>query len=190
MARKTQISREKILEAACALLLREGSAAVSITAIARELGCSTQPVVWQFGSMPAFRQAFLDHCILRAKEQFTVWTDSLERMLDGTALGYIRIAREQPALFRFVFVENKECCRNSQIVRRLQLESTGKLLELLCRQEGLSRDRAAAFLMDYEFYVHGIASYTASGFCALEEEQAEKMVRSARSAFLAAAREV
>ena len=44
MARKIQISREKILEAAFQLLVQEGYGAINITSLAKKIGCSTQPM--------------------------------------------------------------------------------------------------------------------------------------------------
>ena len=51
MGRKIQITREMILKAAYELLDESGMGAVTIKTIAARLGCSTQPVSWQFGSM-------------------------------------------------------------------------------------------------------------------------------------------
>ena len=63
MARKTQISKELILETAFRLLVRDGESAVNIKSLAREIGCSTQPIAWHFGNMEGFRTEFLDYCV-------------------------------------------------------------------------------------------------------------------------------
>jgi hypothetical protein len=39
--------------------------------------------------------------------------------------------------------------------------------------------------MNYEFYIHGIASYTASGFCRYPEDAIIAMANRAKDAFLA-----
>ena len=187
MGRKTQITKEAILDAALNLLIREGYASVNIKALAAEVGCSTQPIVWHFENMQGFRKAFLAHCIAYTKKQFTVWNDSLDEMLIYTALHYIAVARSTPHLFRFVYADNKEECKNSEIIAALQLDNTKRMMELLRREKGLSEAQATAFLMDYEFYIHGIASYTASGFCNYTEEEVIRMVNKAKDAFLASA---
>lgn len=186
MGRKPQITKEVILEAALNMLIREGYAAINIKTLAAEVGCSTQPIVWHFENMQGFRKAFLDHCIAYTKEQFTVWNDSLDEMLIQTAISYIAIARNTPHLFRFVYADNKEECKNSEIISSLQLDNTKRIIELLCREKGLTEAQAAAFLMDYEFYIHGIASYTMSGFCSLDEETVTAMVCKAKDVFLKA----
>ena len=56
MGRKTQITREMILNAAYELLDEAGIGSVAIKLIAKRLGCSTQPVSWQFGSMAELKK--------------------------------------------------------------------------------------------------------------------------------------
>lgn len=185
MGRKTQITREIILETALQMLIREGYGAITVKTLAAEIGCSTQPVVWHFENMNGFRKAFFEYCIAYAKSQFTVWNGSLDDLLTETARGYITIACNMPNLFRFVFVDNKEDCKASEVVQKLQLDNTKKIIALLCREKGLTEAQAASFLMNYEFYIHGIASYTASGFVNYPEDEIIAMANRARDAFLA-----
>lgn len=185
MGRKAQITKDIILETALQMLIQEGYAAINIKSLANRIGCSTQPIVWHFENMQGFRKAFLDYCIAYIKERFTVWNDSLDEMLIQTATNYIAIARDMPHLFRFVYTDNKEECKNSEIISALQLDNTKRMMELLRREKGLAQGQAATFLMDFEFYIHGIASYTASGFCTYSEEELTRMVNKARDAFLA-----
>lgn len=185
MGRKTQITKQIILEAALQKLLRDGYSSINIKSLAAEIGCSTQPIVWHFDNMQKFRQEFFYYCICYAKEQFTVWNGSLDDLLTETARRYITIACETPHLFRFVFVDNKDECKNSDVVQDLQLDNTKRIIELLCQEKGLTEAQAAVFLMDYEFYVHGIASYTMSGFCNYSAEEIIRMVNKTKDAFLA-----
>lgn len=189
MGRKTQITKEIILETALQMLIREGYRAITVKTLAAEIGCSTQPIVWHFETMNGFRKAFFDYCIDFAKSRFTVWNGSLDELLAETARGYITIACNMPHLFRFVFVDNKEDCKASDVVQKLQLDNTKKIISLLCEEKGLTEAQAAAFLMNYEFYIHGIASYTASGFVNYPEEEIIAMTNRARDAFLAYERE-
>lgn len=188
MGRKTQITKPIILDAALQMLIRDGYGSINVKSLASEVGCSTQPILWHFENMQKFRREFFYYCVCYAKERFTVWNSSLDDLLAETARGYITIACDMPHLFRFVFVDNKEECKNSDVVQDLQLDNTKKIIALLCREKGLTEAQAASFLMDYEFYIHGIASYTASGFCNYSEEKIIRMVNKAKDAFLAAAR--
>lgn len=51
MARKTQISKDVILQAALKMLIRDGYSAINIKTLSKEIGCSTQPLVWHFENM-------------------------------------------------------------------------------------------------------------------------------------------
>ena len=184
MGRKTQITKEIILETALQMLIRDGYGAITVKTLAAEIGCSTQPIVWHFENMNGFRKAFFEYCIDYAKSRFTVWNGSLDDLLTETARGYITIACNMPNLFRFVFVDNKDECKNSNAVQKLQLDNTKKIIALLCQEKGLSELQAASFLMNYEFYIHGIASYTASGFVNYPEEEIIAMANRAKDAFL------
>ena len=189
MGRKTQITKEIILETALQMLIRDGYRAITVKTLAAEIGCSTQPIIWHFETMNGFRRAFLDYCIDFAKSRFTVWNGSLDELLAETARGYITIACNMPHLFRFVFVDNKEDCKASDVVQKLQLDNTKRIISLLCEEKGLTEAQAAAFLMNYEFYIHGIASYTASGFVNYPEAEIIAMANRARDALLAYERE-
>ena len=185
MGRKTQITREIILETALQMLIRDGYDAITIKTLAAEIGCSTQPIVWHFENMKGFRREFFEYCMGFAKRQFAAWNGSVDDLLTETARGYITIACNMPNLFRFVFADNKEACKNSDAVQKLQLDNTQKIIRLLWEEKGLNAQQAASFLMNYEFYIHGIASYTASGFVSYPENEIIAMANRARDAFLA-----
>lgn len=184
MGRKIQITKEAILEAALKLLIREGYGAITVKTLAAEIGCSTQPIVWHFENMASFRKAFYEYCIAYAKSQFAEWNGSLDDVFTETVRGYITIACNMPNLFRFVFTDSAEISSKSDRVQKLQLDNTKKIIHLLCQEKGLTEAQATAFLMNYEFYIHGIASYTASGFCRYSEEEIFAMAGRAKDAFL------
>lgn len=184
MGRKIQVSRERILQTALDMLLRDGYGAITVKTLAAEIGCSTQPILWHFKNMAGFRQAFYEYCVAFAKSRFPLWNGSLDDLLTETARGYITIACQMPNLFRFVFADSRTDCENFTAVQKLQLDSTAKILDLLCREKGLPRPQAEQFLMNYEFYIHGIAAYTASGFVRYPEAEIIAMANRAKEAFL------
>ena len=69
MARKTQISKEVILEAALKMLIRDGYAAINIKTLSKEIGCSTQPLVWHFENMDGLRKALASYALKYANEK-------------------------------------------------------------------------------------------------------------------------
>ena len=69
MGRRTQITKEIILETALQMLIRDGYTAITVKTLASEIGCSTQPIVWHFENMNCFR-VFLFHSIPQVKHLF------------------------------------------------------------------------------------------------------------------------
>jgi AcrR family transcriptional regulator len=184
MGRKTQITKEIILETALQMLIRDGYASINVKSLAAQIGCSTQPIVWHFENMAGFRKAFFEYCVTYAQSQFTPWNGSLDDLLTETARGYITIACNMPNLFRFVFTDNQEDSGSSDMVQKLQQNNTKKIIHLLCQEKGLTEAQAISFLMNYEFYIHGIASYTAGGFVHYSEDEIVAMANRAKEAFL------
>ena len=108
MGRKTKITKEMILDAAYELLDSSGIGAVGIKQIAAKLGCSTQPVSWQFGSMTEMKKELY----LYAAEKMY---GGLEKEMQGreaieafflSGLRYLSIACDHPHVFRFLNVDD------------------------------------------------------------------------------------
>ena len=57
MPRTKRIEKEDILRAAVQVVRTQGEGALSVRGIAKELGCSTQPLYSEFGSMEELRAA-------------------------------------------------------------------------------------------------------------------------------------
>ena len=49
MPSSPKIKKEDMLQAALKIVAKNGYAALNIIAVAKELGCSTAPISWQFG---------------------------------------------------------------------------------------------------------------------------------------------
>jgi AcrR family transcriptional regulator len=114
---KATITRQQVIDAALALLRREGAEALSARAVARELGCSTQPIYSAFGSMDELAEELRG----RAEEvarRYLAPTPSSRSALSGgrtrspapddpppflaVGLGSLRLARDEPQLYRLL----------------------------------------------------------------------------------------
>jgi hydrogenase maturation factor len=88
MPSSPKVQKELILKTAMELLIREGYAAINIKTVANELGCSTQPISRQFGSMDGFRKELLTYCISQMKQLFCVSGDCVSEIVLEIAKGY------------------------------------------------------------------------------------------------------
>ena len=51
MPPKPKVTKQQILEGAVALVREKGAGALTAKALAARLGCSTQPIFWQYAGM-------------------------------------------------------------------------------------------------------------------------------------------
>ena len=74
--------------------------------------------------------------------------------------------------------------KNTGTVLELQSDNTQRITDLLRWEKGLSESQVQSFLINYEIYIHGLASYIAAGFYTFSEEDLIRMTLQAKDAFL------
>lgn len=173
MGRPTKITRPEILAAALELVRREGAECLNARSLAKELGCSTQPVFSNFSSMEEVRQAVMG----RAEE---LYQEYLHREIhDGryppykaSGIGYIRFAQEERELFRLLFMRDRtgEAPSEGNIQEILQLVQQGT---------GLDAEQAWYFHLEMWVYVHGIATMLATNYLRWDWPQISRMLTDA-----------
>jgi AcrR family transcriptional regulator len=87
-----------MIEGAFQLVRERGHEALSARSLASYLGCSTQPVMYQFPSLDTLRELTYQRADEFHSEYLLKGGDLLE-----IGLRYIRFAEEEPQLFRFLF---------------------------------------------------------------------------------------
>ena len=102
MPSRPQISREQILRTALEMLMEEGYESIRITTVAERLGCSTQPISWQFGGMEGFRAALAAEAVAYATERVRPTAADPLAAFYGIGTGYIDLAYDCPRLMRFI----------------------------------------------------------------------------------------
>ena len=106
MPPKPEITREKILSAACSLLAQQGMEAVTARAVAQALGCSTQPIYSACGGMEELRAAAYAAALERAGQAMRAGHDPHYNAPLNLGLGYLRLAAEEKQLFRALFLSD------------------------------------------------------------------------------------
>ncbi len=177
MPAKKLVTKDMILRAALKLLREEGYEAVNIKALAGELGCSTQPVYLSFSGMEELRAALVP---LAAAEFGRLMrgmsADGVVRLYD---MAYIRLAKAEPRLFRFLFMRSNAFSE----IRQVLLPMTEEAMAELAGEYHLDRE-AAHFLHDQLWmHAHGIASMVATAFCDWDMDKVGRMLAESRRAF-------
>ena len=107
MARKTQVSKEMILQAALEMLIRDGYSAINIKTLSKEIGCSTQPLVWHFESMAGLRKALAEYALNYANEKMRPCAQNGMDAFAGVGMAYINLAFDEPNLFKYLYMSGE-----------------------------------------------------------------------------------
>ena len=186
MARKTQISKEVILEAAFQMLLREGYASINIKTLAKEIGCSTQPIAWHFGNMEGLRTELLDYCVRFVGGIFNgIRGEHVADEIEHIAQGYVTLAFDYPHLYKYFYMSDFDGKKMNELTKHLRAENYEKAIQMLKQEYGISEKVALQHMINMQMYVHGIASYMVTQRSFSSREEAMQMIRGANEAFLA-----
>ena len=184
MARKTQISREIILEAAFQMLLRDGYSTINITSLAREIGCSTQPIAWHFGNMDGLRDALFRQCLMHIRDHFAISGNSASSILEETQRRYILLAFDYPNLYKYLYMTDHESNHAKELVAALRFPNYEQILCQLQQEHGVSQSAAQRYLLDVQLYVHGIAACAAANIPVSFKNNVLTIIHDANEVFL------
>lgn len=175
MARKTQISKEIILQKALAMLIRDGYGAINIKTLSKEIGCSTQPLVWHFDNMEGLRKALADYALMYANKKMCPPVEGAVNAFEKIGHAYIQMAIKEPHLFQFVFLNGSGCYPMGNAEMLIEQEDNIKLIKEIAEQFAISEKNAGQYLQDTIIYTHGLAALIATGMIRLSQE--ESMLR-------------
>ena len=184
MPSSPKVQKEAILKTALEMLIRDGYASINIKTVAQELGCSTQPISRQFGSMEGFRKALLGYCIEHLNSFFTLEGTCASEIISGIAKGYIRLAFDYPNLYKYLYMSEHEGERMSTIASALRSDSYERLVIMLEKEYEMPAEYAKEYMNHLNVYVHGIASYVAVGYVEASKQEILDRVQSVGEALL------
>ena len=181
-----KITREMIIRAGLAVVRAEGAEGLNVRRVAAALGCSTQPVMYHYRTMEALRQD-----VYAAAD--ALHTEALMRKGDGDSpmltigLNYLRFAREEPRLFRFLFQTDQ--FRGQSLGDLLAGPAIAPFTEPLALESGLPLSRAETVFRGLFAAVHGLASLLANNAMAWDEAACTALLATLYDALINQAKE-
>ena len=162
MGRKTQISKEMILNASYELLDEGGINAVAIKTIAAKLGCSTQPISWHFGSMTELKKELFFYAGAKVGQQMEECMQGREAIeaFFMSGVQYISIACDHPNVFRFLSVDEPKQTIGEDVMGDTSLFSLSfdpLSVASLASEYGISEKEISETVRDIVLYTHGLA---------------------------------
>lgn len=162
---KTVFDKDTVAQAAFRIVERDGQSALNARSLAKEAGCSTQPIYLRYPDMSAVRK----EVIKLAREVYGGYiSDGLrlkDSLFEGYLSAYIRFAREKPKLFGLLFMSDL----GEDADDGLKDAIVGKISEVA----GYDKDTSEKFFFAGWFFAHGIATQLACGYIKWSEEESD-----------------
>ncbi len=161
MPRTVSISKQAIIDATVDLIRECGHEAVNARAIAKRLGCSTQPIFSNFQNMDDLIETVLK-ATLEAYNGFVA--KFIKSGFDGpiykaNGMAYIKFAMDEHNLFKLLFMRDRSTEPN-----HVEESTFFDVLPLIMEATGLNRDDAGLFHFAMWSVVHGIASMVVTSY--------------------------
>ena len=154
-----------MVSAALQVVRANGIDGLTAKALADELGTSTQPVFTAFGSMDALRQA-VHAAALDIYDRYMNAGLLEDIPFFGAGMQYIRFAREEPALYRLLFL-SETANTAADTMQRLQTI----VCPALRRIYRLTGEEAEVYFRDLWLVVHGLTTLIVNGGCPYSDRE-------------------
>lgn len=184
MPPKAKITKEMILDTVLVITRETGFETVNARSIASKLQCSTRPIFTCYENMDELKCDFLAYAYEYYEEYVTNYGHS-----SGVGpylilpLSYIEFAREEPRLFKLLFIKDMDL--NMAEAKDFYLESDNeKRAAIFSETIGIELERGKVIFLDLFLYTHGIAVLTATKKLSLDRDSAKRMVINILSAFI------
>ena len=175
MAPKNKFTREEMVKAAMRVVRTKGINGLTAKTMADELGTSTQPVFTAFGSMDTVKQ----EVYAAAMHVYDSYTEAgLKEKIPffGVGMQYIRFAREEPGLYRILFLTRTQDQEYSAMksMRHLQELVQPTLMNIY----HITAEEADLYFRDLWFVVHSLSTLIVTGDCPYSDREIGQILTS------------
>ena len=159
MPPKAKVTEKEILDAAVKLVRENGAQSLNARTLAKIIGCSTQPIFSNFGSMEEVYSAVI-RSANSLYEEYLAQEISRDKYpaYKASGMGYIRFAQEEKELFKLLFMRDRTCEPMTMVLRH------DPVVEMTQKATGYSYEKAERFHLEMWVVVHGIASMIATNY--------------------------
>ncbi len=174
MPAKKMISKGNIVEAALGIVRREGMEGLNMRSLAKECNCSTQPIYLSFTGIDELKSAVAGRIVEIYKGYLNSEIASGKYPpYKATGMGYIRFAKEEPKLFKYLFMSSNGA---STVDERSDFNE--EVFNIM-GQMGIPQDKANGLHAHMWVWVHGIATMYATGYLNWDWDTVAKMLTDA-----------
>ncbi len=184
MPAKARISRQQIIDCAADIIREQSLSAVNARNVARQLHCSTQPVLYYFATMEELKQAVYDH-INQFHTAYLLNVSDEDNALLQIGLNYIRFAVEYPNWFQFIF--NADYGHKVSLEDIISAPEQTPFIKAIVNETGIDEQKARDIFLILAMFVHGYASIISTDSLKYDEETVARHLEMTFNGALAAA---
>lgn len=173
MPPKIQFTKGDLLRAAFHITRTQGIAALNARAIARELGCSTQPIFRAFRSMDEIHQEMLRMAMETYSDYIAGSTKLAPMPYMGSGMAYLLFAKEERELFKLLFMRDR---MSTSALDEPNDVTMDYVIKLVMKNTGFTRERALDFHYHLWIFTHGLASMIATRFLDLPTDEMMRLL--------------
>ena len=168
MAPKNKLTKEEMVEAALRVVRANGIDALTAKTMADALGTSTQPIFTAFGSMDGIKKEVYAAAI-RVYDRYTEAGLQERIPFFGVGMQYIRFAREEPELYRLLFLTRAQDKSFSAMrsMQHLQELVQPTLMDIY----KITEQEADLYFRDLWFVVHSLSTLIVTGDCPYSDRE-------------------
>ena len=168
MAPKNKFTKDEMIAAALRVVRSKGIDRLTAKTMADELGTSTQPIFTGFGSMDGVRQ----EVYAAAVRVYDGYADAgLKGAIPflGVGMQYIRFAREEPELYRLLFLTRAQDQEHSAMksMQHLQALVRPTLMDVY----HITAEEADRYFRDLWLVVHGLSTLIVTDDCPYSDQE-------------------
>ena len=184
MPSSPKIKKEDMLQAALELVSRDGYAALNIKAVARELGCSTAPISWQFGGMDGLREELIPFAEQYVEDKYYSRNENEVAAFEQRGRGTIDLALENPNLFRFLYTGERSQILSTGFRLQTNNPDTDNVYQKMADLLGITLNQVMDFAMTMMVYTQGIGTLIALGIVKDTKENMYRMLHNTGLTYL------
>ena len=168
MAPKNKFTKEEMVDAALRVVRTKGIGGLTAKTMADELDTSTQPIFTAFGSMDKVKREVYAAAV-RVYDAYA--NTGLKEKIPflGVGMQYIRFAREEPELYRFLLLTQTQDQEYSAMksMRHLQELVRPTLMNIY----RITAEEADVYFRDLWFVVHSLSTLIVTGDCPYSDSE-------------------
>ena len=174
MPPKARYTKENIADIAYGIVRRNGLGALSARSLAAELGTSTAPIFTAFENIEEVESAVVE----RAEalyERYHREGLGMTPQFKGTGIKYIQFAKDEPNLFKLLFMRGDKRLEDSGYLPKLY-KYESEIRKNVENSYGFPADKVKDIYNHLAIYTHGLAVLYAQGSCVFSDEEVSRLL--------------